>query len=43
MGGKGRGLGQDGSNRQILTLHRWIWGKTGGCSKVLVWITTCFP
>ena len=24
MGGKGRGLGQDGSNRQILTPHKWI-------------------
>jgi hypothetical protein len=43
MGGKGRGLGQDGSNRQIPTPLGWAidWGLI--VLRVLVWITTCFP
>ncbi len=43
MGGKGRGLGQDGSNRQIPTPLGWAidWGLI--VFRVLVWITTCFP
>ena len=33
MGGKGRGLGQDGSNRQILTPHMLDMGEDQGLLK----------
>ena len=43
MGGKGRGLGQDGSNRQIPTPLGLAMVSGLAMLKVLVWITTCFP